>query len=41
MKLMTKEKSLESVGCRCYHPGDPEFEALASKAIRGQPKAIR
>ena len=25
-----KTKSPESVGCKCYRPGDPEFEALAS-----------
>jgi len=30
MKLKTKEKSLESANCRCYRPGDPEFETLAS-----------
>jgi hypothetical protein len=30
MKLKTKENSLESVNCKCYRPGDPEFEALAS-----------
>jgi hypothetical protein len=30
MKLKTKENSLESVGCKCYRPGDPDFEALAS-----------
>jgi hypothetical protein len=30
MKLKTKAKSLESVGCKCYRPGDPEFETLAS-----------
>ena len=31
MKPKTKENSLESVGCKCYRPGDPEFEALASQ----------
>ena len=30
MKIKTNEKSLESVGCKCYRPGDPEFEVLAS-----------
>jgi hypothetical protein len=30
MKLKAKANSLESVGCRCYRPGDPEFEAIAS-----------
>ena len=30
MKLKQNEKSLESVGCKCYRPGDPGFEALAS-----------
>jgi hypothetical protein len=30
MELKTKAKLLESVGCRCYRPGDPEFEAKAS-----------
>ena len=30
MKLKTKEYSLESVNCKCYRPGDPDFEALAS-----------
>jgi hypothetical protein len=30
MKLKTKEKSFESVGCKCFRPGDPEFEALAN-----------
>ena len=30
MMLKTKANSLESVGCKCYRPGDPEFEALAS-----------
>ena len=29
MKLKTKEYSPESVGCKCYRPGDPEFEAIA------------
>lgn len=30
MKVKTKAKSLESVGCKCYRPGDPGFEAVAS-----------
>jgi hypothetical protein len=30
MMLKTKANSLESVGCKCYRPGDPEFEAIAS-----------
>ena len=30
MKLKTRENSLESAGCKCYRPGDPEFETLAS-----------
>lgn len=30
MKLKTKANLLESIGCKCYCPGDPEFEALAS-----------
>ena len=30
MKLKNKVNALESVGCKCYHPGDPEFEAIAS-----------
>ena len=29
MKLKAKHIPLESVGCKCYRPGDPEFEALA------------
>jgi len=29
MELKTKEISLESIGCKCYRPGDPEFETLA------------
>lgn len=29
MKLNTKASLLESVGCKCYHPGDPEFETIA------------
>lgn len=29
MMLKTKANSLESVGCKCYRPGDPEFEVLA------------
>ena len=29
MKVKTKETSLESVSCKCYRPGDPEFEVLA------------
>jgi hypothetical protein len=29
MKLKTTVKSSESVGCKCYRPGDPEFEVLA------------
>ncbi len=31
MVLKTKASSPESVGCKCYHSGDPEFEALASQ----------
>ena len=31
MKLKNKANSLESVGCKCYQPGDPEFEAIASQ----------
>jgi hypothetical protein len=31
MKLKSKAKSLEEVGCKCYRPGDPEFETLASQ----------
>ena len=27
MKIKT---SVDSVGCKCYRPGDPEFENLAS-----------
>jgi hypothetical protein len=30
MKLKTKVNSLNSVGCKCYRPGDPEFETVAS-----------
>jgi hypothetical protein len=30
MKRKTKAKSLESVGCKCYRPGDPEFESIVS-----------
>jgi hypothetical protein len=30
MKLKTKANTQESVGCKCYRPGDPEFEALAN-----------
>ena len=33
MKEKTKAKFLESVGCKCYRPGDPGFEALACKVI--------
>jgi hypothetical protein len=29
MNLKTKAKSLESFGCKCYRPGDPEFDAIA------------
>jgi hypothetical protein len=29
MKIKTKEYSLESVGCKCFRPGDPEFDSLA------------
>jgi hypothetical protein len=29
MKPKTKVNSLESVGCKCYRPGDPEFEVIA------------
>ena len=31
MKLKTEAKLPESVGCRCYRPGDPEFETMASQ----------
>ncbi len=31
MKLKTQNVPLESVGCKCYRPGDPEFEVVASK----------
>jgi hypothetical protein len=30
MKLKSKVNLLNSVGCKCYRPGDPEFETLAS-----------
>lgn len=30
MMLKTKANLQESVGCKCYRPGDPEFETLAS-----------
>jgi hypothetical protein len=30
MKLKKEANSPESVGCKCYRPGDPEFEVLAS-----------
>jgi hypothetical protein len=30
MKVKTSSNSLESVGCRRYRPGDPEFESIAS-----------
>ena len=32
MMLKTKAnlQERESVGCKCYRPGDPEFETLAS-----------
>lgn len=29
MKLNPKNVSLESVSCKCYRPGDPEFEVVA------------
>lgn len=31
MKLKTKKVPLETVGCKCYRPGDPEFEIVASQ----------
>ena len=31
MKQKTIAKSLESVGCKCYRPGDDEFETIASQ----------
>jgi hypothetical protein len=30
MKPKTKINALESAGCKCYRPGDPEFEIVAS-----------
>ena len=30
MRLKANVKRPEQFGCKCYHPGDPEFEALAS-----------
>lgn len=31
MRIKTKAKVLESVDCKCYRPGDPEFEAIVSQ----------
>ena len=31
MMLKNKAKSSESFNCKCYRPGDPEFEALANQ----------
>jgi hypothetical protein len=30
MKIKTKVNHVNSAGCRCFRPGDPEFEVLAS-----------
>jgi len=30
MRVKTKEISPESVGCKCYRPGDPEFDTLVN-----------
>jgi hypothetical protein len=30
MNYKTKLKSQELVGCKCYRPGDPEFDTIAS-----------